>query len=315
MSDLEKRVSGDWIDVRESASDFYSLNERFKISVPAMLAERQALALANEEGITEYKRGRLLPVFTALENMLYKALTQEELERQTQSLHLLLFVTMLERCVAQGTVALVRDAELEARGPDVDLKMLLGDVQERVRANPELQKRTTVKNILGQMKRYQNELAKMKELEPKIKPEARATFLANFRETFAGILDSVKKNYAELLREERTGPPPEEQSLARRVPLKDLVPILTQQAMSFSRMRSTIVFALEEKFRTRELLAALYRQKAAILGLLEAEMNVFGVLCREELGTADAATAVALGKSLREELARILERQARLEHP
>jgi hypothetical protein len=313
MADFEKRVSGDWIDVREAAQDFYGLNDYFEVTPAAMLAERQALALSNEEGVTEYKRTRLLPVFDALENMLYKALTQEELERQTGNLHLLLFVTMLERCVSLGTVGLVRGQESGAPDVDPDLKLVLGDVQERVKADPALHANPAVKNILVQMKRYQTEMAKMKELQPKIKEEAKPTFLANFQETFASIADSIKKNYAELLRELRAGAPQEETSLARRVPLKSLAPLLTQQAMTFARMRSSVLYAIEEKFRTRELLAKIFHQKGQILELLDAELKAYGGLCRAHLGTGDPRSAVDFSKSMAGELAQILERQARIE--
>jgi hypothetical protein len=315
MSDLDRRVSGDWIDVREAAVDFYSLNDLFKVSPASMLTQRQSLALANEEGITEYKRSLLNPVFTALENMLYKALTQEELERQIRTLHSLLFMTMLQRCVILGTVQLVRGTESGAPDVDVDLKLLLGDVQERLKADPSLQKHLAVKHILVQMKRYQGEMAKMKELEPKIKAEARITFLSNFRETFASIADSIKKSYAELLKELRAGSPPEQTSPVRRVPLKGLAPAITQQAMAFARMRSTLLFATEEKFRTRELLATLFHQRVQILDMLEAELKSYAVLCREHLGTGDGASAVAFSKSFRDELAQILERQARVDQP
>jgi hypothetical protein len=313
MSDLDRRVSGDWIDVREAAQDFYGLNDYFELSPAAMLAERQSLTLANEEGITEYKRSRLLPVFDALENMLYKALTQEELERQTGNLHLLLFVTMLERCVVLGTVGLVRGPESGAPDLDVDLKLVLGDVQERVKREPALLAHPAVKNILVQMKRYQTEMAKMKELQPKIKEDARQTFLSNFKETFASIADSIKKNYADLLKELRAGEPQTHTSLARRMPLKPLAPLLTQQAMTFAKMRSSVLHATEEKFRTRELLGRLFHQKGQILELMEAELRAYGALCREQLGTGDAATAVELSKSLAIELAGILERQARID--
>jgi hypothetical protein len=292
MSDLEKRISGDWIDIREAAGDFYGLNDYFKVSPEEMLAERQALALANEEGITEYKRTRLLPVYTALENMLYKALTQEEIERQVRSLRLLLFVTMVERCVILGTVQLVRGPEAGAPDVEVDLK-----------------------NILVQMKRYQGEMAKMRELEPKIKGEAKLTFLGNFKETFASIADSIKKNYAELLKEARADSPPPETSLVRRVPLKGLGPLVTQHAVTFARMRSTLSYAIEEKFHTRELLAGLHRQKAQVLELLETELKGYASLCREHLGATDPVTAVLFSKSVRDELAQVLERQARLEQP
>lgn len=315
MSDLEKRISGDWIDLREASADFYALNGLFKVSREEMLAERQALTLANEEGVTEYKRARLLPVYATLENMLYKALTQEEIEGQIGSLRLLLFVTALQRCVALGTVQLVRGAEAEGPDLEVDLKLVLGDVQDRVKADPSLQKHPAVKNILVLMKRYQGEMAKMRELEPKIKGEAKITFLGNFKETFASITESVKKNYADLMKEARESSLQPESSLARRVPLKALGPVITQQVMAFARMRSTLVYAIGEKFHTRELLAGLHHQKAQVLELLEAELKGYVALCHEHLGAAEPTAAVQFSKSFRDELAHVLERQARLEQP
>jgi hypothetical protein len=315
MSDLDKQVSGDWIDVRDSATDFYGLNNRFRMSVEAMRAERRALGLANEEGMTEYKRTRLVPVFAALEDMLYKTLTQDELERQVSSLHTLLFVTMLQRCVVLGTVGLVRGPDDAGSDLDLNLKMVVGDVHERLKADPTLQKHAAVKSILLLVKRYQAEMAKMKDLEPKIKADAKLTFLANFRETFADIAGSIKKHYAELLKEQRAGEPSGVGSLARRVPLKGLSSILTQQATVYARMRSTLTFAVAEKFRTRDLLAGVHRQKAHVLGLLDTELSAYASLCREHLGDGSHETAVRLSKSFRDELTQILERQERVDQP
>jgi len=314
MSDLDRRISGDWIDIRESAADFYSLNDYFKVPVARMLEERTALGLANEEGITEYKRSRLGPVFTALENMLYKSLTQGELERQLDTMHILLFITMLQRCVILGSVNLVRSQD-DASSPEVelDLKMVLGDIQERVKADPSLQKHPAVKNILAQIKRYQSEMAKMKELSPKIKGDARKTFLANFRETFVSIAESIKKNHAELIKAERAATPPEEPSIVRRVPLKSLGPVITQQATTFARMKSTLVHAVGDKFRTREILAGIFHQKAQVLGLLDAELNAYAVLCRDHVGDGSPRAAVLFSKTFGRELGQVLERQARVD--
>jgi len=193
--------------------------------------------------------------------------------------------------------------------------MVLGDVQGRVRSDPSLQMHRAVKNILAQTKRYQSEMAKMKELSPKIKGEARKTFLANFRETFVSIAESIRKNHAELIKEERANAPPEEPSLLRRLPLKTLGPIITQQAVTFARMKSTLAHAIGEKFRTREILAGVFHQKAQVLGLLDAELKAYAVLCREHTGDGSQKAALLFSKTFSQELGQVLERQARIENP
>ena len=314
MDDLEKRVSGDWIDVRESATDFYTLNDHFDISPAQMTAERQSLVLANEEGMVEYKRTILSPVFATLENMAYQALTHEDLSVQAATLHRVLFITMIQRAVALGAIQLVRQQNQE-QGPREDsIKVILSDVQDRIKKDPDLQKHPGVKNILLSVKRYQNEMAKMKELAPTIRGDKnRATFADNFRNTFVSIEESVRKNYSEIVQEERSEEEKLTMNLARRLPLKPLGPVLTEQARHFSRMKSTLLFASGEKFKTREMLVGLFQRREEILALLDRELTVYGDLCAEELGGDGSTLALRFSKDLRDEIAALLDRQARVE--
>lgn len=314
MDELEKRVSGDWIDIRESAVDFYTLNDYFQISPAEMDAQRQALGLANEEGMVEYKRALLSPVFVTLENMGYQALTAEELAAQAQTLHTLLFVTMIQRSVVLGTIQLVRSPGPSEAPREESVKVILADVQDRMKRDPELQKHPAVKNIFVSVKRYQNEMTKMKELASKIKGDKnRAVFADNFRNTFASIEDSMRKNYAEIIREERSEADKASANLPRRLSLKPLAPVLTAQAQEFSRMKSTLVFAGEEKFRTREMLVGLFRRRDETMGLLDRELEACADICRTELGRDDPSLALMLTKDLRDEIAAVLDRQARVE--
>ena len=57
MPDLEKRISGDWIELREKSNDFYALLDAFglrRVRAPDRASDR--LRLSVEQGIVEYKR-------------------------------------------------------------------------------------------------------------------------------------------------------------------------------------------------------------------------------------------------------------------
>jgi len=66
MPELDKRISGDWIELRGKANDFHALLEVLAVPTYDLRSTAEALKLSVEGGVVEFKRAVLSPVFAAL---------------------------------------------------------------------------------------------------------------------------------------------------------------------------------------------------------------------------------------------------------
>ncbi|MGA2613568.1 MAG: hypothetical protein ABSG38_08950 [Spirochaetia bacterium] len=318
MVELEKRISGDWFELREKAGDFHALLDALRLSTSELRDAAGKLRLSVEQGIIEFKRTMLSPVLVALETARYKSLDGGEMIEQERSLTELLFTIMVQRLLAADLLPRSRPRE-EGQGVSTDaleVSSIVSAVKAKIKSNPALRANQAIKNILVQVQVYNKENQKMRELLPMIKPEMRASFVANFRKTFDGIVGSIRRHYTVLLQEEAAASKSRqpEFSLAL-VPLKDLAPLLATQAREISRMRSTLAHAREEKYKTREVLVRLYDSRHQVLGLIEDELKMYRRICRETLQYDLDACSQEIAVGFRDQIVGILDKQGRREQP
>jgi hypothetical protein len=318
MPDLEKRISGDWIELREKANDLYTLLDALAIPSYQLLASADTLRHSVEQGIVEFKRSLLAPVLVALEAARYKSLATDDLGVQEKSLAVLLFAILVQRLFCTEALPLVRPHE-EKRDFGVDalqVGSILTDVNARLKANSGLRAHPAVKNILMQVQRYNGENQKMKELLPTIKPEMRTSFLGNFTRTFDEIIGSIRRHYAAILQEEASFEKARKEGFSLAlVPLKELAPLLVGQAKEVSRFRSTLAHAREEKYKTREALVRLYDGRQVALKLVEEESKAYRRLCQRIQPDDMDSCANAMATGFRDEVSSVMEKQGRREPP
>jgi len=318
MPELDKRISGDWIELRGKANDFHALLEVLAVPTYDLRSTAEALKLSVEGGVVEFKRAVLSPVFAALEAARYKSLAVEELGKQEKSLTSLLLVILIQRLIVVDALPLARPRE-EKRSfgaEALQVGTILADVNARVKAMPDLRSHMAVKNILMQVQRYNGENQKMRELLPTIKPEMRTAFLANFTRTFEEIIASIRRHYTVLLQEEVAAAQARREGFSLSLmPLKDLSPLLATQAKEVSRIRSTLAYAREEKYKTREVLVRLYDGRPAVLTLLEEETKMFRLICQRTQQIDLDACSLSMASGFRDEIAAVLEKQGKREEP
>ncbi|OHD67330.1 MAG: hypothetical protein A2177_11515 [Spirochaetes bacterium RBG_13_68_11] len=314
MIDLARRISGDWIALKEKLNDLYALLDAFTVTASEMRAESERLRLAVESGIVEYKRSRLAPVLSGLETARFRTLSLEEIAGHERDLTLLLLTVLVQRLLALELIPMQKPAEVK---PDfgvngMQVNVILSDINSRIKANPSLRAKSAVKNILVQVQLYNKENRKMRELLPTIKNEMRASFLGNFTQTFNGIIESIRRNYAALLQEEAEAEKPVRPAFSLAlVPLKGLAPLLTEQAKEFSRARSTLAHAREDKYKTREILVALYDSRHDAIRLIEAERKQSAGVCVEAPQFSAETCAVGIANGFRDEILGVYERQVK----
>ncbi len=318
MPDLEKRISGDWIELREKANDLYSLLEALAIPAHQLRMAADTLRLSVETGIVEFKRTLLTPVLVALENARYTSLAAEDMSVQEKSLSVLLLAILVQRLLCADLLPLSRPPQ-EKRDFGLDslqVGAILSDVNSRVKKDPELRAHPAIKHILMLVQRYNGENQKMRELLPTIKPEMRTPFLANFTRTFDEIIGGIRRHYGALLQEEANAEEARREGFSLSLlPLKELAPLLASQAKEVSRFRSTLAHAREEKYKTREPLVRLYDGRQAVLKLLEEETKTYRRLCQRIEGNDLDSCSRAMATGFRDEIAALLEKQAKRDQP
>jgi hypothetical protein len=318
MVDLERRISGDWIEAREAASDQYALIRFFSLDADRLHDIARSLRLCVEEGILEYKGGLLRPVFVSLEAMQYQSVSFVELELHDRPLESLLFVILLQRLICTGSIALTKGRPVRQISADhIPVDAILANIKQRLRLNADFVKHPAVKNIFVQVTIYQKERRKMEDLLPTIMEDKRETFRRNFQGVFQKVFASIRKNYADLLVEEENRRQEQEgqSDILYRASLKSLAPLLTDQAKEVSRLRSTLAFARSDKYKTRAVLVSVYKDRAFFLGLMDKENAAYARLCAELGRKSGLDCAPALGKRLGSEMVRVLEKLARVEAP
>jgi len=316
MSDLERRISGDWIELREKANDLYSLLDWLAVPPAQMLSAATVLRHSVEQGIIEFKRTQFAPVLVSLEAARYKSLAADDMVAQERSLSVILLVTLLQRllCTEGVPMARPREQKRDFGVEGLQVSAILGDLNARVKADPSLRTHPAVKNVLMLVQRYNAENRKMRELIPTIKPEMRTSFLGNFTRTFEEIIGSIRRQYSTLLQEDAAADKARKEGFSLALlPLKELAPLLASQAKEVSRFRSTLAHAREEKYKTREALVRLYDSRQVALKLVEDESKLYRRLCQRIQQDSIDGCASAVASGLRDEVAALMEKQGRRE--
>ncbi len=272
---LSKRIAGDWVDLGQAGVSLTALVEHFAFEPPVFVSLSERLSASVLQGVIEYKESVLHSLFQVLEDMKYKSIAFGELARRNDEVGRLVFVTLVQRLFASGGLkpeGAGEDPPKTAEAPGTDLKAILADVMTRVREDPGLKNNTAVKLILTQLAIYQREREVMVKLKPNIKDkEKAAAFRKNFTNTFEKLSRNIRKYYREFLDAQRAGDGRDRRPSLGRYRLRELLGLFTRQAREFARIRSTLAFALDQKYKVREICVHLFNEKKDFFSLLEQE--------------------------------------------
>jgi hypothetical protein len=313
MDDLEKRVAGDWFDLRENAENPWDLEDYLRLELKDYVDLMQELRLSVEEGVIEYKRKVLVPIFGFLDSMKYDSRGFDELSEQARSLVPLIYCLLVQRLIARGSLRLRKDEISVQAEQELGIKEIIQDVNQRIKEEPKTGQNPYIKNIIMQVSRYKKELEDMKSLSPKIPAEKAKAISDNFKKTFNTIHKSIAENYASFLREEMQALYESVKSNPlTRYDVKSISKIYTRQAQEAARIRSTLLFAVEEGYRTRAYLVDIVKRKDSILQTFREEKAVYRNLTGSE-EEARALTRAFTGEiiyTLRKQIRRLSRSEA-----
>jgi len=309
MDDRERRVRADWSEIQSAGRDLEGLAEALGLGREELEDQLEPLKLSVEGGCLEYKLSLLNSVFRELENERYRSLGSAALDSISKRLGVLVYVTIIQRLLADGHLPL-RDHQAQADDSSpkdeestTDVKEIIADVQERVKEDPSLRMNQPIKNILMQLNRYSKELNEFRELTARIPKDKAAAVGQNFMRTTSEIFTSIRKNYDQLLSEEQEAMPKEPQNILLRIDLKSLSPLYARQAREFSAARSDLGFARGQQSGTRELLIEVASKHETFAKLIEDEGGKY-----EALG-GTSGVSIEISRAMNSEISKRIRRE------
>jgi hypothetical protein len=312
MEELTRRIRGDWFQIREASDDIHKLEDVFSFSLEELKRMVENVRLSVEQGITEYKTVELSAIYSYLESLQYDSRGLDALTEKARGFSFLLYAVLIQRLITNGSIKIKSSFEHENSGKSegmaasrLDMKEILQEIQQRIAKKPEVRQHPAVTNIFMHVNRYKRELANMKKLAPNILPEKQQAFYANFKNTFNTITQKIQDNYNELLSEDRSEIAKE---MAPTHPLKryDLTPfekLFFEQAKEFSLIRSTLVFAGQERYKTRDILASIVERKERVSMLVATEERKYAEL------TGQSNNGRSFSRAFGTEIITVLNRQ------
>lgn len=306
MEGLDKKISGDWFEIKSNAEDLREVEEYFELTAPDFKIAAEEVRLSVEEGIVEYKRKILNPLFSFAESMKYDSRGFDDLVSQAEKLSPLIYVLLLQRLIARGTIPLKKEEISLDEDRKLGIKEIIQDVNDRIQTDQTVAMHQSIKNILAQVNLYKKELEEMKKMLPNIPREKGEAFSDNFKKTFADINKRIEENYSAYLREEiqkyheslNTNP-------LAYTDVKSTGKLFLEQAYTISKLRSTLSFAESEGFRTRAVLVGIDDEKDELLQPFSRETAEYRKL------TGTEADAAALSKAFGNEIVHHLNKAVR----
>ena len=299
MELLQRRIKGDWFELRELPVQYFAVRDHMQLPDEEVAALATELRDGTHEHLPSLKRERLLPVFFAVEEGKYQTLATEQIAALAAVTRQVLSVVMLQRVAVRAAKGGAGDGgdddppDVSAAVGDLQIGDIVRDVSERVAADAELQHDSAVKAILLKAKEYRRERDKLEELAAAARPDQRQRLQASFAQTFDGIFAAIRKHYGLLVGEAvRATQAADGVPILQRADVSLLEPVLTRQAESISGIHSTVAFAAAERYKTRELLSGLEAEKLRVDELLDEELVTAERAAQSKQGATDLLRAI-----------------------
>ncbi|MEI8094105.1 MAG: hypothetical protein WCG80_07840 [Spirochaetales bacterium] len=301
MDLLEKRITSEWIEIREKLSLPSKLKQYLKLDDLKIQTLPATLRAASMEGVVEVKKKFANGVFTFLTRLSFTTPDQAEILAIEGELRLLVYLLSVQVLYAQGQLKPNKEVEGELAGTSsrnrVPVEQVIQEVKNRIGGNPELAKNIHVKNIFMEIQLYQKEFGNFAQMSPQIPDDRAATFFMNYKKRLDSILDNVHMHYREIQMAEDEAMRKEFQRQEEdQFVLPELAKLLQQQAHEMSRVRATIFHAIQEGSQVRKILLKLVELQAPFITLLEEELRMLD--SRQDTAARGHPAAVKLGRNM-----------------
>ena len=286
MQELTKQIRRDLFDIKENINNPDKLMELFSFRKEEFEYIIQNLKFSVEDSLFEYKITCINLILEPLQSLLYNSKAMSSFDDQIDRAKGLLAVTLIQRLISVKAIK-ITDKQKEGTTkpalstplPNTGIKEIIEFVQKEPKVNPDILKDPLFKKIIMHIKMYTNETIKMKELVSKVSEDKKIALKRNFNQTLAEQVSKIKEAYNEIInrtvKEEQLPVP---QNILLRYDLKPMIRVYMDQIEAFSGLLSTLIFAKNEKFHTRELLLDLSKEKNYLLNLIAKERKEYSAI-------------------------------------
>lgn len=301
MDLLEKRVTSDWIEVREKLNAPVRMKAYLKLDDLKLVTLPNELRGATMGGIVEFKKRLAGSVFNFLTRLTFTTPNQTEILGAEADIRVLIYLLCIQTQFATGQIKPAKEAEGPLAGANArtrpPVEELVAEVKARVSSNPALAKNPHVKNIFMEIQLYQKEFAQFAALSPQIPDDRAPTFFMNYKKRLDSILDNVHGHFRDIQLAEDAEMRKEFQKQEEdHFVLPDLVKLISSQAQELTKVRSSIFHALQEGYQIRNLLLKLVERREPFLALLEEELKLLDT--RQEAGLSGHPAAVRFARAV-----------------
>lgn len=300
MDLLEKRITSDWIEIREKLNTPVRMKAYLKLDDRKLGALPDDLRAATLGGIVDFKKKLAGSVFNFLTRLSYTTPDQAEILGAEADIRVLIFVLCLQTQFATGQLKPPKDEEQQA-GPNArnraPIEEVIGEVKARVAGNPELARNPHVKTIFMEIQLYQREFAQFSAMSLQIPDDRAATFFSNYRNRLETILNNIHTHFRDIRLAEDAELRKEFQRQEEEVfVFPELVKAIAAQAQELAKVRSSIFHALQEGYQIRNLLLKLTEKREPFLALLDEELGLLDA--RQDEGATGHPAAVKFARAV-----------------
>jgi hypothetical protein len=299
MDLLEKRITSDWIEIREKLNTPVRMKAYLKLDERKLGSLPDDLRAASIGGIVDFKKKLAGSVFNFLTRLSYTTPDQTEILGSESDIRVLIYVLCLQTQYATGQIKPPK--EEESAGPNArnrpPIEEVIGEVKARVAGNPELARNPHVKTIFMEIQLYQREFAQFSAMSLQIPDDRAPTFFSNYKTRIDTILNNIHTHFRDIRMAEDAELRKEFQKQEEEVfVVPELVKLISAQAQELAKVRSSIFHALQEGYQIRNLLLKLTERRDPFVALLDEELGLLDG--RQDEGATGHPAAVKFARAI-----------------
>lgn len=286
-----KKINRDFIDLKEIVDDHEKIKEYFNFDASFYTEILNILKVSKELGYIEARESFLTEIKARLDEAKYKTLTGDKIDELLRLTTKLLFVTIISRRVLSGDY-FISSNKIQSFDDikKIDLKTIVSSVKVLSVEYEELSNNRNFKDISNQLIRYNSELKKIGEMVKVINEDKKKQFLENANKELTIILTSIKKNYYSILEyiNEKENKIKNEENLLAILDFKSILKIYKEQLSNFSKLRSSILFIIQERYNFQEIIEKNYNKLDENKNLLhEEEKKMISLLISNKINSTE----------------------------
>lgn len=269
---LARRITSDWLEYRERLTTPNRLKTYLRLERIHMYRLQESIQTFGH--VLDYERRSYTHIYGFLSKLIRTTPTQNEFLSEESNIRVVLYGLGLQHAFATGHLRSKPEETAEAESP-VTLQQIMADIQGRIQADPETAKIPSIKSIVFEFQAYKKEQTSFRELSPKISDERAPAFFTAYKQRVEQITQAIRNKYANLLSEETSDSRKARQASAEKELVNEaLAKVLSAQAQEISRVRSTLILAVQEGRGFREDMLKLGERRDITLSLVEEQENI-----------------------------------------